>query len=316
MEILEKYQKYLESKNINYNELEKDAQNISLKYRTNKNNGSRMLSKENEAVAYALSRMPATYQVVKFVIQKAFENNDFEINSLLDIGAGTGAGTIAIEEEVNLKEINCYEKEEAMRKVGKEVMSLGDELLQNANWKTFDLVFDSIDINSDLVIASYVINELAESDRDEAVKKMYNATNKLLIIIEPGTPEGFKHINKARNLLISEGTDIVAPCTHLNKCELSNDDWCNCSTRLNRTKIHKNLKNGSSPFEDEKFSYIIFSKQKCVKSEKRILRHPIINSGYSEFKVCTPTGIENIKLSKKHGELYKKAKKLKNGDSL
>ena len=39
------------------------------------------------------------------------------------------------------------------------------------------------------------------------------------------------------------------------------------------------LKNADLPYEDEKFSYIAISKEKCDNSGLRILRHPMIEKG-------------------------------------
>lgn len=114
MELLDRY---LEIKGLNYKDIEKDAKVVSSRYRNNLNTGNVTLTKESEALAYAFSRMPATYEVVKRVIEKTFEKNDFDINSLTDIGAGTGSASIAINELLNLKQINCFEKEKAMIKI-------------------------------------------------------------------------------------------------------------------------------------------------------------------------------------------------------
>lgn len=260
--------------------------------------------------------MPATYEVVKKVIQKTFEKNSFDIQSILDIGAGTGSGSIAISELLSIQKIYCYEKIEAMQKVGKDIMKNGNTILKNAEWKNFDFVKDNIEIKPDLIICSYVINEIDKSYRSLCINKLYNATNNLIILIEPGTPEGFKNIIEAREILLTKGMHIVAPCTHEGKCEILENDWCNCMTRINREKIHKELKGGVAPYEDEKFSYIVFSKNNVELPSKRILRHPIINSGFIKFKVCTSNGILQEVVSKKQGDYYKRAKKLSIGDIL
>ena len=64
---------------------------------------------------------------------------------------------------------------------------------------------------------------------------------------------------------------------------------------MQRSKIHK-------LFKDGQLSYVAFSKQTVNIADNRILRHPIINKGYTEFKICTKLGIQNIKLSKKDGD--------------
>lgn len=55
---------------------------------------------------------------------------------------------------------------------------------------------------------------------------------------------------------------------------------------MERTKAHKVLKNADLPYEDEKFSYIAISKEKCDNSGTRILRHPMIEKGKIALKVC------------------------------
>lgn len=161
-----------------------------------------------------------------------------------------------------------------------------------------------------------MINELSKEDVKRVIEKVWSKTDKVMVIVEPGTPQGYKNIKYVRDLLLSNKGYIVSPCSHNGKCEISSDDWCAFSCRVQRTRMHKILKDADAPFEDEKFSYIVFSKTPVNQAGARILRHPIINKGYSQFKVCTKEGIKDIKLSKKHGEIYKTSKKKSAGDSL
>ena len=63
----------------------------------------------------------------------------------------------------------------------------------------------------------------------------------------------FNMINEA----IKRNSNIIAPCTHCNECESPEDDWCSSVVRVQRSKVHKILKSGDVPFEDEKFSTVI-----------------------------------------------------------
>ena len=157
---------------------------------------------------------------------------------------------------------------------------------------------------------------ITKEDYQSVIEKIWNAANDVLLIIEPGTPRGFFYIKQIRDILLQKGAHIIAPCPHDNICQINENDWCQFTCRVQRSKVHKALKSGESPYEDEKFSYIAVSKHNVNVPECRILRHPIINKGYSEFKICTKDEIKNIKLSKKNGELYKQAKKKSSGDSL
>ena len=291
-----------------------ESQSISKKYRQNDGKGKKLVTKQIEAIAYAISRMPATYCAVYSVFSKVLKNCNNEIKTVLDIGAGTGAATWAIKEFVNPQKIICLEREQAMREIGKQLMYNN---LENVEWKEFDLISDNINEKADLVVTSYVINELSEENRRKAIEKMWEATNQLLVIIEPGTPEGFKHINEARELLLAKNGNIVAPCSHNGKCPINtNEDWCGFYTRVTRSGIQRQAKKGELGYEDEKFSYIAFSKEPVVGEQARILRHPQINSGYVKVKLCTTNGIEEKTFSKKDGEVYKKIKKLDAGDTI
>ena len=291
-----------------------NAQKISKKYRSNDGKGKKMVTRNNEALAYAISRMPSTYCAVTSVLTSVMRNYDRKIESVIDIGAGTGAATWAVSNMVEPEKIICLERENAMRDIGTRLMK---QHILNAEWKEFDLVTDKIEEKADLVITSYVINELNKLDREKAILKMWETTKDLLVIIEPGTPEGFKHILEAKEILLGENAHIVAPCTCNGKCPInSEDDWCSFYVRVARSGLHRQAKKGELGYEDEKFSYIAFSKQPANTSGARILRHPQINSGYVKVKLCTQNGIEEKTYSKKDKEIYKKIKKLDAGETI
>lgn len=302
-------------KDINIKEIDKSAKAISKKYRQNDNDGKRLVVESNEAIAYALSRMPATYEVVVNVAYKINEKNKFKLNSVIDVGAGTGAAIWAMYDNYNFQKYTCLEREQQMINIGKELMKESD-ISNLVRWRQFDAVVDGIDDEADLVITSYMINELPKEKVDAVIDKLWNATKKVLVIVEPGTPRGYANILHIREYLLNKNGHIIAPCPHEKECKLPKDDWCQFACRVQRNKLHKKLKDGSSPFEDEKYSYIAFSKDIVEKAPNRILRHPIINKGFSEYKVCMEDTIKYIKLSKKDGNIYKEAKKKSAGDYL
>ena len=166
----------------------------------------------------------------------------------------------------------------------------------------------------DLVIAAYSLNELNEKDRKSIIDSLWEITDKMLIIIEPGTPVGYKEIRDIRTQLLNKQGSIVAPCTHTDECPIKADDWCHFVTRVERSKLHKYLKGGDVPFEDEKFSYIAVSKShsNCA-YQYRVLRHPQIGNGNISLTLCTKEGIINKRYFKSHSQ-YKQLKKIKTGE--
>lgn len=302
------------SAEIKYKNIVEESQSISKKYRENDGRGKKLVTKQSEAVAYSISRMPSTYCAVYSALSKVLKNHDKQIKTVLDIGAGTGAATWAITSLTDVEQITCLEREKAMRAIGSQLMS---DALPNVEWEEFDLVSDEIDKKADLIVISYVINELSEENRKKAIEKMWNSTNDILLIIEPGTPEGFRHILEARKQLLSKGANIIAPCSHNGNCPInSQEDWCSFYVRVSRSGMQRQAKKGELGYEDEKFSYIAFSKTLISAGDPRILRHPQINSGYVKVKVCTEKGIEEKTYSKKDGEIYKKVRKLDAGDTI
>lgn len=291
-----------------------NAQTISNRYRKNDGKGKRLLTNESEAVSYVISRMPATYAAVYSVFKQILANYNEKMTSLLDVGAGTGAGTWAVNEIENMSQITCLEIEKSMSNIGKKLMK--NTALDNVQWKSYDILQDEIVEKADIVLTSYMINELPEQEREKVVLKLWQATDKLMVVIEPGTPEGFKNILNIRNLIKEQGGYIVAPCCCNDGCPIKENDWCAFYARVARSSIHRQAKGGNLGYEDEKFSYIAFSKMPVEITGERILRHPQINSGFVKVKLCTADGIQEKTYSKKDGEIYKKIKKLDAGEKI
>lgn len=309
-----------EISNLSINELKDSAKKISLRYRNGEKNKTsiRLIQNQNEALAYALSRMPATYGAIYSALEHTFEvlkMNDIDykylIKSLVDIGAGTGTATWAAVELLDLENIICLENETNM-------LLLGEKLMQgniNAKWNKIDVIVEELKEKADLVIAAYMLNEIKEENLNKVLEKLWNATNNLLLIVEPGTPDSYKKMMKIRKFFIENKLEVVAPCPHLKECKISSNDWCSFSCRISRSKIHKLLKGGDAPYEDEKFCYLAVYKEAIKNKENRILRHPKIENGLVRLKICNKNSdINEITITKKNKELFKKTRKMRIGD--
>ena len=323
MELPEEIENIIERKIKEYNitDLKENALNLSLKYVNQKRTGQALLKEKIEAICYSVVRMPATYAAVTMAIKQSIQKDE-NIESFLDVGAGTGAASFAVYDNLNVKRYMCIERENEMINLAKEFMKEND-LLNKAQWLSLDIEKDKMNLSANLVISSYMLNELKEENRINVVKKLLNMTNKMLIIIEPGTPEGFDNIRKIQKYAIDNNIKILAPCTSNSYCTLPKDDWCHSTVRLQRSKLHKILKQADLPYEDEKFSYIALYKVNNEKSNLddensinnyRILRHPIIEKGKITFKVCKNGEITTKIITKKNKELFKTAKKKRCGD--
>ena len=170
MDIPQELKDEIEKLSINQHaQIIEESQSISKKYRENDGKGKKLVTKQSEAIAYAISRMPSTYCAVYTALSHTLKNYNQDIKSVLDVGAGTGAATWAVTNLIHADKITCLEREEEMRKIGNQLMKTH---ILSAEWKSFDLTQNEIDEKADLVITSYVINELTEVDRQKAIMKM------------------------------------------------------------------------------------------------------------------------------------------------
>lgn len=296
-------------------DLKNAALNLSKRYMEAERTGESLLKNELDVISYSVIRMPATYSAIRTCLEKVKEVYDVEIKSMLDIGSGTGAGEWAAIECFDIDNIICLEREEGMRNLSKKYFEYND-MLKNVEFIEADILEENLKIKKDLSILSYMINELNENNRLKVIEKVLDLTEKVLLVVEPGTPEGFKNIKKIRDYAYNKGYSIIAPCTGFcGRCDIPENDWCASSVRVQRTKIHKYLKDAEIGFEDEKFSYIAISKFKFENKDcKRILRHPKIETGRILVKTCKAGEIKEEIIHKKNKEEFKILKKKNVGD--
>ena len=91
-------------------------------------------------------------------------------------------------------------------------------------------------------------------------------------------------------------------------------DWCHFAQRLERTSIHRRIKSGALGHEDEKFSYVVFSREPFAAAAARIVRHPQKRGGHVQLTLCTPEGLRDRTIGKSRKEAYRRARKAAWGD--
>lgn len=291
----------------NINALEQTARRISEGYRSD--NAHRTIGGEREILVYAASRMPATFGAVSRALELSLECLGGEIRSIADYGAGTGAGIIAAAMLTDCDELFAYEQEPNMQKLGKRFCELLDIPV---SWENCDITRNFPERKTDLAICAYCLNELPEHAQEKTLDRLVDSANRL-IIVEPGTPAAFTQMKKFRSALTERGFAIAAPCPHSGECPLPADDWCHFSERVQRSALHKRLKGGDAPYEDEKFCFLA-AERNPAPCETRVLRKPIIQAGKITLSLCTESGIETRIVTKSNPQ-FKKARKAEVGDS-
>lgn len=284
-------------------EIKKAAQALSERYRRGT---PPYLRKPIDRYAYLTTRFPATQAVLYRVFQ---EIKHFSITSILDIGAGPGTSwDPACATWKSLTQATLIERDREFIEMGR-----ASTPAEKVTWITSEASAIPLQPH-DLVLFSYSWGEIADP---AVLEKAWEATGQFLVVIEPGTPQGYQRMLQARKLCIQQGGKVYAPCPHSHQCPWENTaEWCHFSVRLERTPEHQLAKEGTLGYEDEKFSYVILSKGAVPALGSRLLKDPLKRKGHMLLTLCTEQGIKETIVTKKNKESYKKVKKMKWGDKI
>jgi ribosomal protein RSM22 (predicted rRNA methylase) len=304
--------------------LERSAAALSAIYREEGSGQSaRAVDSPAAAAAYAVTRLPATFAALTAALVEARERlPTWTPRSLLDVGAGLGGATWGAGAIwPSLRQATLLERDQRM-------IMFGTELLAMSPPGAIDITWRLVDVSgswgkpalgpADLVTCAYALNEFPEEHRAKLVARLWAATGPtagVLALVAPGTPAGFAAIRAARDQLIALGAHIIAPCPHEGACQMTPGDWCHMAQRLARSRLHRQLKGGDAPFEDEKFSYIIVSRQPGSPIEARVIRRPIAHPGRITLDFCSSSGLVRREITRSNRAAFRLARNARWGSS-
>ncbi|XP_008246152.1 PREDICTED: methyltransferase-like protein 17, mitochondrial, partial [Prunus mume] len=171
----------------------------------------------------------------------------------------------------SLEKVNLVEPSQSMQRAGQKLIQGQKDLPLIHSYDSIQSLTKSIkksDREHDLVIASYVLGEIPSlKDRITVVRQLWDLTRDVLVLIEPGTPQGSNIISQMRSHILwmekrkcrksKDGADettkdlvtqksgafIVAPCSHDGQCPLEKaGKYCHFVQRLERTSIQRIFK--------------------------------------------------------------------------
>ncbi|MEV4300101.1 small ribosomal subunit Rsm22 family protein [Microbispora rosea] len=300
-------------------ELTRSVQALIRQYREGFDRSVPALGSEVAVAAYAGYRMPATYSAVRAALrQVALLAPGFTPETQVDVGGGTGSALWAASAVwPTLRTVTVLEQSPSAIAFGRRLAGHAPATaVREARWQQAFVDRSAPAPTADLVTMSYVLGELSPAVQEDVVGSLARGAA-MLVIVEPGTPAGYDRIAAARRLLVKSGLHLVAPCPHDGECPINPDqDWCHFAVRLNRTALHRRIKDGTLSFEDEKFSYVAASARPWPRAGSRILRHPLKRKGLVTLRLCTAEdGLADRAVSKRQGETYREARDAVWGDA-
>jgi ribosomal protein RSM22 (predicted rRNA methylase) len=298
-------------------DLARRSRAITETYQARRNSSHSLLSND-DALAYALARMPATYAAALEAFGRLAEAMpDFAPRDLLDVGCGPGTASFAaVDAFPTLEDLTLLDRNGPFLDMAR---TLGGQAVTGKTVALMDrdVASDEVLPEADLVVASYVLAELDERTGERLVSRLWGAARQALVLVEPGTPDGFARLRSARSQLMADSAHVAAPCTHEAACPMSGDAWCRFLARVQRSRDHKLLKGGARPFEDEPYAYLALTRERPAgRTEFRIVGRTSETKVVVALPVCGEAGLKTLSAPSRARELFKRFRKLDWGDAI
>lgn len=272
-----------------------------------------------DAIAYAAYRMPATFEAVTAALEACAARMPagWAPGSHVDVGGGTGAALWAAAEVWPMSRgAEVIDWAGPALDLGRELAAgAAQPAVRSARWRQQRIGAEPELPAADLITVSYVLGELTGADRDSLTDAAARAGS-TVVLIEPGTPEGYLRIRDARDRLVAAGLRVLAPCPHSDRCPIEpGSDWCHFAARVARSALHRQVKGGVLPYEDEKFAYVAATAAPAAAPDNaprpvaRVVRKPQLRKGQVLLDLCTPEGaLTRTTVTKRHGDTYRTAR--------
>ncbi len=258
-----------------------------------------------ERAAYLAVRFPSTFATAGAVWGELATVCDLaDVRTVLDVGAGPGTASLAAIGVPSSAGFSLLERDSGWRPTA-ERLAAATEI--RSSFRTSAL--PGTVAQHDVIVAGYTLNEFPETARAGAIASLWSAARIALIVLEPGTPKGFAVCEAARTVALAAGAHAAAPCTHNEHCPMTTADWCHQPLRVARSAIHRSAKLGSLSYEDEKFSYVVLTREPPRRvAPARIVRKPIRSGGHVHLDLCNARGLQRTTVARSDKEHYRDAR--------
>ncbi|KAF9970544.1 37S ribosomal protein S22 [Actinomortierella ambigua] len=262
-----------------------------------------------ESVAYVAalssSAYSATYNVLAEVKKRV---PDFHPRTFLDFGTGPGTAIWAAEQHwKGQMEYTGIDTSLPMLEIAGDVISsISDEdnLMNRVSLKPF-VSYGSQASKYDIVMSAFTLSEITSlSLRRSTLQNLWDSTNDMLILVDRGTPNGFRILAEAREQILGldkdvfkpkpkydsmgniipeepmpwEPAHVLAPCPHDGVCPLyatldKGSQWCHFSQKVERPDFLRRTKHTKENYEDSKYTYVVLRKGPRPSLSAEVMQH-------------------------------------------
>lgn len=282
---------------VGFAALKRAAAAMSEAYREGRVAALARIPADARTAAYLTTRMPATYGAAFHALRELSARLPQRPESILDVGAGTGAASLAARHWFPDAQITLIERDPALADAAREFLPEARRIAADATR------MDALPPH-DLAIAAYSLGEFAAP----MAARLWRAARIALVVIEPGTPRGFALVRAVRDELVAGGAHVAAPCPADGPCPMAGGDWCHFAARVERSSMHRRIKEAELGYEDEKFSYVALARNAVERARARIVRHPRQQPGLIAIETCTAAGLAAVRVTRREKEAFRAAR--------
>ncbi|KAG0271002.1 37S ribosomal protein S22 [Linnemannia exigua] len=250
-----------------------------------------------ESIAYIAAMAPTTFSAIKNVLEEVKKRvPEMNPKTFLDFGTGPGTAIWAANEvwDTPLK-YTGVDTSMAMLETAEEILdnlSTNGTPIPHVAFKPF-MSHGSKAAKYDVVMSAFALSELTTPAlRKSTLDHLWNSTNDMLILIDRGTPSGFRILAEAREQILGldldriqhkpkydaygelipeeapvkpEPAHVVAPCPHDKVCPMyeslaRDSQWCHFSQKVQRPDFLRKTKHSKDNYEDAKYTYVVLRK--------------------------------------------------------
>ncbi|AXA36928.1 MAG: small ribosomal subunit Rsm22 family protein [Candidatus Sumerlaea chitinivorans] len=306
--------------------LEKAQAELSACYRTAAGGICPTPWRDEHYRAYLVARFPATFAATYVVLDEILKlggGGATGWETVIDVCAGPGTALLA------LAALGLRPKRAWLLERDSNFLAIARRLAEHVGGTADGTEYcraeaaeglESIGMPADLVVCAYGLGEQSSAEaRAELLRAAWERTKGVLVVVEPGTPQGARTIFEGRRMLLELGAHLWGPCPHAASCPLETSErrWCHFSVRLARSRLHRMLKGGTLTYEDERFSYVVaarFAPPSPSNARARVISFPRLTNAGVKFEGCLADGrAERILIPKREREAYRVARDLRWG---
>ncbi|KAF9586120.1 37S ribosomal protein S22 [Lunasporangiospora selenospora] len=218
-----------------------------------------------ESVAYIAAIAPTTYSAITNVLHEVHQRvPDLNPKSFLDFGTGPGTGIWAANDVWNTStKYTGVDASTDMLATAEDILSsLSDQgtPMNNVSLRAF-MSHGNRATKYDVVMSAFTLSEITSPEmRRTTLEQLWDSTEDMLILIDRGTPSGFRVIAEAREQILGLDKDLT-------KSRPEYDAYGNLlpvPEPVPRSPAHvlapRKTKHSKENYEDAKYSYVVLRK--------------------------------------------------------